>query len=77
MSNLAASLRSALEEEFSIGNLQLVRKSESRDGTEKFLFRLTDGNTIESVLIPETKRLTLCLSTQAGCAYGCAFCATA
>jgi 23S rRNA (adenine2503-C2)-methyltransferase len=43
----------------------------------KFLFALSDGKTIESVLIPETKRLTLCISTQAGCAFGCAFCATA
>ena len=77
MTNLSASLRAQLSEEFSISRLQTVRKSESRDGTVKFLFGLSDGEGIESVLIPETKRLTLCISTQAGCGFGCAFCATA
>jgi 23S rRNA (adenine2503-C2)-methyltransferase len=46
------------------------------DGTKKFLFQLEDGNRIESVLIPDKKRLTLCLSTQVGCALGCRFCLT-
>jgi 23S rRNA (adenine2503-C2)-methyltransferase len=55
----------------------VLSRAESRDGTVKFLFGLGDGQSIESVLIPETKRLTLCISTQVGCAYGCAFCATA
>jgi 23S rRNA (adenine2503-C2)-methyltransferase len=77
MTNLSAPLREQLAEEFSISRLQAVRKSESRDGTVKFLFGLADGESIESVLIPETKRLTLCISTQAGCGFGCAFCATA
>jgi len=77
MTNLSAALRNALEEEFSIHRLTPARKSRSRDGTEKFLFDLGDGATIETVLIPESKRVTLCLSTQAGCAFGCAFCATA
>jgi 23S rRNA (adenine2503-C2)-methyltransferase len=77
MTNLSASLRARLSEEFSISRLEIVRRAESRDGTVKFLFGLDDGEAIESVLIPETKRLTLCISTQAGCGFGCAFCATA
>jgi 23S rRNA (adenine2503-C2)-methyltransferase len=77
MTNLSDSLRSELEEEFSISRLTVVRRSTSADGTVKFLFGLVDGQNIESVLIPETKRLTLCISTQAGCGFGCKFCATA
>ena len=77
MTNLCASLRGQLDEQFSISRLEIVRKAKSRDGTVKFLFGLGDGENIESVLIPETKRLTLCISTQAGCGFGCAFCATA
>lgn len=77
MSNLAAPLRARLAEDFSIGGLKILRRAESIDGTIKFLFGLSDGQSIESVLIPEPKRLTLCISTQVGCAYGCAFCATA
>ena len=77
MTNLPAPFRSRLDEEFAISRLAVTRRAESRDGTVKFLFSLPDGKTIESVLIPETKRLTLCISTQAGCAFGCAFCATA
>jgi 23S rRNA (adenine2503-C2)-methyltransferase len=77
MTNLSASLRATLDKEFSINRLKIVRKTESLDGTVKFLFGLADGENIESVLIPETKRLTLCISTQAGCGFGCAFCATA
>jgi 23S rRNA (adenine2503-C2)-methyltransferase len=48
----------------------------SHDGTEKFLFGLEDGETIESVLIPDEERLTLCISSQVGCAMGCVFCLT-
>jgi 23S rRNA (adenine2503-C2)-methyltransferase len=77
MTNLSASLRAALDKEFSISRLTIVRQAQSRDGTVKFLFGLDDGENIESVLIPEKKRLTLCISTQAGCGFGCAFCATA
>lgn len=77
MTNLSARLRSVLEEEFSISRLKTLRSDSSRDGTAKFLFGLVDNLTIESVLIPETSRLTLCISTQAGCGFGCAFCATA
>ena len=59
-----------------IGNLQLVKRQQSSDGTEKFLFELEDGQTIESVLIPDKDRLTLCISSQVGCAMGCRFCLT-
>ena len=77
MSNLAAPLRGQLAAAFDISRLEILRRVESRDGTVKFLFGLGDGQSIESVLIPETKRLTLCISTQVGCGFGCAFCATA
>jgi 23S rRNA (adenine2503-C2)-methyltransferase len=59
-----------------ISNLVLVRKLKSSDGTEKFLFSLEDGNTIESVLISEDGRHTICVSSQVGCAMGCSFCLT-
>ena len=77
MSNLSGALRRQLAADFSISRPGIARQSESRDGTVKFLFELADGETIESVLIPEMHRLTLCISTQAGCGFGCAFCATA
>jgi 23S rRNA (adenine2503-C2)-methyltransferase len=48
----------------------------SQDGTQKFLWRLADGEAVESVLIPSGSRRTLCISSQAGCALGCVFCAT-
>jgi len=56
--------------------LTLKTHQVSRDGTQKFLWALDDGEAIESVLIPEGKRRTLCISSQAGCALGCVFCAT-
>jgi 23S rRNA (adenine2503-C2)-methyltransferase len=77
MTNLSRTLREQLSESFTINRLRTVRRTESRDGTVKFLFGLGDGASIESVLIPGTRRLTLCISTQAGCGFGCAFCATA
>jgi 23S rRNA (adenine2503-C2)-methyltransferase len=77
MTNLSRGLRDELDEHFSIGRLRIVRQIESGDGTVKFLFGLVDGSSIESVLIPEAHRLTLCISTQVGCGFGCAFCATA
>lgn len=77
MTNLSGSLRARLAEDFTIGRLTILRQTVSRDGTKKFLFGLCDGHSIESVLIPEVKRLTLCISAQAGCGFGCVFCATA
>jgi 23S rRNA (adenine2503-C2)-methyltransferase len=84
MSNLPASLRGALAEEFSFDALEVVRLLGSDDSTRKFLFRLADGSLIESVLIPASPALygetsdrrTLCISTQVGCAFGCKFCAS-
>lgn len=69
-------LRNELESAAYIGSLDLVTRLVSSDGTEKFLFRLEDGETIESVLIPDAERLTLCISSQVGCAMGCRFCLT-
>ena len=77
MTSLSAVLRAYLAEDFTISRLTVLNKAVSKDGTQKFLFGLADGHSIESVLIPEAKRLTLCVSTQAGCGFGCAFCATA
>jgi len=74
--DLPKSLRQKLEEYFSPRSLVLMEQVTSRDGTEKFLFELSDGHFIETVLIPAGKRKTLCLSTQVGCKFACAFCAS-
>ena len=73
---LPVPLRLALEQAFPLGRLELAAHQVSTDGTEKFLWKLSDGEAIESVLIPEGKRRTLCISSQVGCALGCVFCAT-
>jgi 23S rRNA (adenine2503-C2)-methyltransferase len=59
-----------------IGRPAVLREEVSRDGTRKFLFGLADGERIEGVLIPDEERLTACISSQVGCALGCAFCLT-
>lgn len=77
MSDLSIDLRELLELTFSIQPaLELVEEQISVDGTKKYLFKLADGNQIESVLIPDKKRNTLCISSQVGCALGCTFCMT-
>ena len=76
MTELPAALRSALDERFTLPRLELAARQESSDGTQKFLFRLHDGEAIETVSIPDGGRVTLCISSQAGCALRCAFCAT-
>src|SRR3954451_12445972 len=76
MSDVPLGFRVLLDEHFSIPRLTLAMRQTSNDGTEKFLFRLEDGEFIETVAIPEGSRLTLCISSQAGCALQCAFCAT-
>jgi 23S rRNA (adenine2503-C2)-methyltransferase len=76
MTELPAALRSALDERFTLPRLELAARQESSDGTQKFLFRLHDGEAIETVSIPDGGRTTLCISSQAGCALKCAFCAT-
>jgi 23S rRNA (adenine2503-C2)-methyltransferase len=76
MTNLSKRFRQELSQVSFISTLHPLRVEEARDGTKKFLFELEDGNRIESVLIPDKMRLTLCLSTQVGCAFGCRFCLT-
>ena len=77
MTNLSKRLRSALAEAFVIRRLEVADHEVADDGAQKFLFRLADGRHIESVLIPERNHLTLCLSSQVGCAQNCRFCFTA
>jgi 23S rRNA (adenine2503-C2)-methyltransferase len=76
MTELPAALRAALDERFTLPRLELSVRQLSSDGTQKFLFRLHDGEAIETVSIPDGGRVTLCISSQAGCALRCAFCAT-
>ncbi len=76
ITELSKELRAKLSEISYISNLNLLNRQTSRDGTEKFLFGLEDGESIESVLIPDVNRLTLCISSQIGCALGCRFCLT-
>ncbi len=76
MTNLGRSLQEKLTRGFSIGSLELVGLFRSKDRTEKYLFRLHDGPCIESVLISAGGRKTVCVSTQVGCKFGCAFCAS-
>lgn len=73
---LPVGLRRELEEARPLPRLELEVEQVSADGTHKYLWRLADGEAIESVMIPSGKRRTLCLSSQAGCALGCLFCAT-
>jgi 23S rRNA (adenine2503-C2)-methyltransferase len=84
MTNLPKALREQLRGAFTLRTLEAVRVQGARDTTRKFLWRLSDGALVESVLIPANPALygeasdrnTLCVSTQVGCAYGCKFCAS-
>ncbi|MGB9721095.1 MAG: 23S rRNA (adenine(2503)-C(2))-methyltransferase RlmN [bacterium] len=76
MTNLSLNLRKLLNEKFAIKDINLIENIKASDGAEKFLWKLEDGNLIESVFIPEPPRKTVCISTQAGCPLGCLFCAT-
>jgi len=76
MTDLAKELRTRLSRKARISSLKLLAVQTSRDGSKKYLFELEDGGLVESVLIPEEGRLTLCISTQVGCAMGCRFCLT-
>jgi len=73
---LPLSLRAELDAELPLRRLNVEVSQLSTDGTRKFLWRLDDGEAVESVLIPSGTRRTLCISSQAGCALGCVFCAT-
>lgn len=77
MTNLPAAMRTDLADRFDLNGLEVAERQVSRDGTRKFLFRLRDGATVESVVIPMEEHATFCLSTQVGCAMACRFCATA
>ena len=77
MSNLPKALRIKLNEEFEFRPQRIESVQRSTDGTIKNAVRLHDGLVVESVLIPTEKRITACVSSQVGCAMGCAFCATA
>lgn len=76
MSSLSKSLRERLAAEYVTGRAAPVECAESADGTKKYLFPAGDGKFIETALIPDEERATLCISTQIGCARACAFCAT-
>jgi 23S rRNA (adenine2503-C2)-methyltransferase len=76
MTDLPAELRARLASRFTLSHLEESFEAVSRDGTRKHLWRLHDGEQVESVLIPAIDRVTLCLSSQVGCALGCRFCAT-
>ncbi len=76
MTDLSKAVRMQLPTETRIGALAPAEVLTSEDGTRKFIFPLDDSKTIESVLIPDNARLTLCLSTQVGCTLDCAFCLT-
>jgi 23S rRNA (adenine2503-C2)-methyltransferase len=77
MSNVPLALRRRLTECFTIRRLEPAGVSVAVDGTRKLLFRLEGGVPVETVLIPDGERLTVCVSSQAGCGMGCGFCATA
>lgn len=77
MTNLPKGLVARLQSDCQVGSLTVEAEQESRDGTVKRLYRLHDGQLIESVLMPyDDDRRTACISSQAGCAMGCVFCAT-
>jgi 23S rRNA (adenine2503-C2)-methyltransferase len=76
ITELSKELRKKLSDTSYISNLNMLSRQTSKDGTEKFLFGLEDGESIESVLISDEDRRTLCISSQVGCVMGCRFCLT-
>jgi len=78
MLDIPEALRAGLKAKFHINHLVILDHKSSRiDGTTKYLFKLEDGNTIETVFLPEERRNTICLSSQVGCKFSCSFCASA
>lgn len=77
LSNLPRPLRARLSEQATVGLPAIARKYLSADGTIRYVLQLAVGQSVETVFMPEARRQTLCLSTQAGCAVDCRFCATA
>ena len=76
MTNLSKKLRAYLEEHYRFGSLTIAQRQVSNDGTEKFLFKLQDGNDIETVLMRHNYGNSVCVTTQLGCNIGCSFCAS-
>lgn len=77
MSNLPKELRASLAGQFTVAQPEVLTRTEpAADGSQKYLFQLADGNRIESVYMPIGDRISICLSSQAGCAVGCTFCVT-
>ena len=76
MTNLPKRLREELSAELPVFTTEVVTRQESADGTLKLLIRLDDGETVETVMIPEGNRRTVCVSSQVGCGMGCTFCAS-
>jgi 23S rRNA (adenine2503-C2)-methyltransferase len=76
MTDLAKEFRAALAEQTVLTLPEVERVTPSQDGSRKLVFRLHDGARISAVLMPDEDRITLCLSTQVGCGYGCTFCLT-
>lgn len=76
MTNFSRALREKLATQCVVSGLSVIRHQRATDGTQKWLFRLSGGNAIETVYIPDGKRATLCISSQVGCALNCSFCST-
>lgn len=76
MTNLPAALREKLSERFSFNVPVELVKQVSKDGSRKYLLQFSDGVSVETVGMPNRNKLAVCISSQAGCAMGCAFCAT-
>jgi 23S rRNA (adenine2503-C2)-methyltransferase len=76
MTNLPKALRTALAERYTLGGMEQLARQVSEDGSRKYLLRLGDGAAVECVGMPTGSKLAVCASSQAGCAMGCAFCAT-
>lgn len=77
MTNLAKKTRDLLAEKYDIGISTPIKMQKSRDGTKKYLFKTYQGYYIETAMIPDRSRKTVCISSQAGCRMGCSFCMTA
>src|SRR6266478_9048555 len=76
MSDLPKEFRQKLSEQAEVALPEVERRTPAQDGSEKLVLRLSDGARIQAVLMPDEDRLTLCVSTQVGCGFGCAFCFT-
>lgn len=76
MSDLPKALRETLAADFPVPRLALLHRTESQDGTQKFLWHVPGGGTVETVWIPHEGRYTVCISSQVGCSLNCRFCAT-